>query len=149
MACSVLSARLHLARGVGGVRGGATACRMGRLGPRACWVCAALLVLGAQLLKGPHRQPPREKPSAHGPPQPVTATAHRPPQPVTLGTPGSPAEPPEKMRLFLRCGRETSLPPTEEGVLAWPSFFGAGRSFKIYVARLEKACVLLGVDTSW
>ena len=40
-------------------------------------------VLGAQLLKGPHRQPPREKPSAHGPPQPVT-----------LGTPGSPAEPP-------------------------------------------------------
>ena len=42
-----------------------------------------MLVLGAQLLKGPHRQPPREKPSAHGPPQPVT-----------LGTPGSPAEPP-------------------------------------------------------
>ena len=42
-----------------------------------------MLVLGAQLLKGPHRQPPREQPSAHGPPQPVT-----------LGTPGSPAEPP-------------------------------------------------------
>ena len=30
--------------------------------------------------------------------------------------------------------------PTEEGVLARSSFFGAGRSFKIYVARLEKAC---------
>ena len=41
------------------------------------------------------------------------------------------------------------LPPTGEGVLAWSSFFGAGRSFKIYVAHLEKACLLLGIDTSW
>ena len=41
------------------------------------------------------------------------------------------------------------FPPTEEGVLAWSSFFGAGRSFKIYVAHLEKACLLLGVDASW
>ena len=41
------------------------------------------------------------------------------------------------------------FPPTEEGVLAWSSFFGAGRSFKIYVAHLEKACLLLGLDTSW
>ena len=41
------------------------------------------------------------------------------------------------------------FPPTEEGVLAWSSFFGAGRSFKIYVAHLEKACLLLGTDTSW
>ena len=29
------------------------------------------------------------------------------------------------------------FPPTEEGVLARSSFFGAGRSFKIYVAHLE------------
>ena len=34
-------------------------------------------------------------------------------------------------------------------MLAWSSFFGAGRPFKIYVARLEKACLLLGVSTSW
>ena len=38
--------------------------------------------------------------------------------------------------------------PTEEGVLARPSFFGDRRSFKIYVASLEKACLLLGIDAS-
>ena len=41
------------------------------------------------------------------------------------------------------------IPPTEEGALARSSFFGAGRSFKIYVKRLEKACLLLGVGASW
>ena len=40
-------------------------------------------------------------------------------------------------------------PPTDEGVLARSSLFGAGRSFKIHVSRLEKARLLLGVDTSW
>ena len=34
-------------------------------------------------------------------------------------------------------------------MLAWSSFFGAGRSFKIYAAHLEKARLLLGVDASW
>ena len=39
--------------------------------------------------------------------------------------------------------------PTEEGGLAWPSCFGAGGSFRIYVAHLGKACWLLGVRTAW
>ena len=51
--------------------------------------------------------------------------------------------------LLLRRRSETHFPPTEEGVLAWSSCFGAGRSFKIYVAHLEKACLLLGVGASW
>ena len=34
------------------------------------------------------------------------------------------------------------FPPADEGVIAWSSFFGAGRSFKIYVAHLEEACLL-------
>ena len=41
------------------------------------------------------------------------------------------------------------FPPTEGGVLARSSFFGAGGSFKIYVAHLEKARLPLGVDASW
>ena len=41
------------------------------------------------------------------------------------------------------------FPPTGEGVLAWPSFFGAGRSFRICAARPEEACLLLGVSTTW
>ena len=41
------------------------------------------------------------------------------------------------------------FPPTEGGVLAWSSCFGAGRSCKIHVARLDKACLLLGVSTPW
>ena len=41
------------------------------------------------------------------------------------------------------------FPPTEEGVLGRPSFFGAGRSFKIYVTHLEMARLLLGVDAGW
>ena len=40
------------------------------------------------------------------------------------------------------------VPPTEEGVLARPIFSGDRRSFKIYVARLEKARLHLGVDAS-
>ena len=36
-----------------------------------------------------------------------------------------------------------------EAALAWSIFFGAGGSFKIYVAHLEKARVLLGVSTAW
>ena len=51
--------------------------------------------------------------------------------------------------LLLRRRSETHFPPTEEGVLAWSSCFGAGRSFKIDVAHLEKACLLLGVGASW
>ena len=34
-------------------------------------------------------------------------------------------------------------------MLARLSFFGAGRSFKLYAAHLEKACLLLGVGASW
>ena len=34
-------------------------------------------------------------------------------------------------------------------MLAWSSFFGAGRSFKICVAHLDKARLLLGVGASW
>ena len=41
------------------------------------------------------------------------------------------------------------IPPAEEGLLARSSFFGAGRSFKIYVAHLEEACLLLEVGASW
>ena len=41
------------------------------------------------------------------------------------------------------------LPPTEGGALAWSSFLGAGRSFRVYVARLEKACLLSGLGASW
>ena len=40
-------------------------------------------------------------------------------------------------------------PPTEEGVLEWPSFFGAGRSSRICISHLEGACPLLGVSTTW
>ena len=71
---------------------------MSRLGPRACWVCAALLVFGAQLLKGPHHQHPRTEPSSHGPPRQVTpgvpASAAEPPRgravsPAATATPGT------------------------------------------------------------
>ena len=50
---------------------------------------------------------------------------------------------------FCDAATRPHYPPTEGGVLARSSFFGAGKSFKIYVARLEKPCLLLGVDTSW
>ena len=33
-------------------------------------------------------------------------------------------------------------------MLAWSSFFGAGRSFNIYVAHLEEACLLVGVGAT-
>ena len=38
--------------------------------------------------------------------------------------------------------------PKVEGVLGLPIFFVASRSYKIYVARLEKARLLLGVSTT-
>ena len=50
---------------------------------------------------------------------------------------------------FCDAATRPHYPPTEGGVLARSSFFGAGKSFKIYVACLEKPCLLLGVDTSW
>ena len=34
-------------------------------------------------------------------------------------------------------------------MLSRPSFFGAGRPSNIYVTHVEKACLLVGVDTSW
>ena len=40
--------------------------------------------------------------------------------------------------LFCDLAGRRRFPPAEEGVLAGPSFLGAGRSFKIHVARLEK-----------
>ena len=40
------------------------------------------------------------------------------------------------------------FPPTEEAVLASSSLFGAGRSFEVYVAHLEEACLPRGVSTS-
>ena len=51
--------------------------------------------------------------------------------------------------LFCDTTGRPHFPPTEEATLARSSFFGAGRSFNIYVAHLEKACPLLGVSTSW
>ena len=39
--------------------------------------------------------------------------------------------------------------PSEEGELAWPSFFATGGTFQIYVDRRENACILLGVPTAW
>ena len=42
-----------------------------------------------------------------------------------------------------------NLPPSEDGVLAWSSLVATGRSFKIYVARLDKARTLSGVNTAW
>ena len=47
-----------------------------------------------------------------------------------------------------RTGRP-HFPPTEEGALAWSSVFVAGRSFQIFVARIEKACLLWGVSIAW
>ena len=49
------------------------------------------------------------------------------------------------------CGVATRphSPPTGQGVRARSSLFRAGRSFKIYVARLEKPRPSLGIDTSW
>ena len=41
------------------------------------------------------------------------------------------------------------FPPTEEGVLARSGFFGAGGSFKIYVAHIENARLFLGVRAIW
>ena len=41
------------------------------------------------------------------------------------------------------------FPPTGRGILARSSFFGVGRSCEISVAHIEKACLFLGVDTSW
>ena len=45
-----------------------------------------------------------------------------------------------------RRGEPPPLSSVSGGALAWPSFFGAGRLFEIYVARLRKACILLGWD---
>ena len=41
------------------------------------------------------------------------------------------------------------FPPTEEAVLAWSAYFGAGRTFQMYLPHLEKACSMLGYDLSW
>ena len=51
--------------------------------------------------------------------------------------------------LFRNPKNRPHLPPSEEGVLAWPSFFATGRSFQIYAARLAKACILLGLSAPW
>ena len=51
--------------------------------------------------------------------------------------------------LFCDLTGRPHFPPREEGVPAWPSFFRAGSSFKIYVAHLGKASLLLGVSTTW
>ena len=39
--------------------------------------------------------------------------------------------------------------PTEEGVIAWSSFFAPRRTFGIHVAHLEGAFAVSGLDCSW
>ena len=51
--------------------------------------------------------------------------------------------------LFCDALSRPHFPPTEEEVLAWSSFFATGKTFRIYVARHEKARLLLGINTSW
>ena len=41
------------------------------------------------------------------------------------------------------------FPPTEEAVLAWSAYFGAGRTFQMYLPHLEKACIMMGHSLSW
>ena len=50
--------------------------------------------------------------------------------------------------LFCGVTDRPRLPPPERGLLAWPSFFITGRFSKIYVARVERACILLGLPMS-
>ena len=51
--------------------------------------------------------------------------------------------------LFCDTTSRPHFPPSEEGVLAWSSFFAPGRTFSIYVSHLEKACALIGVGLAW
>ena len=51
--------------------------------------------------------------------------------------------------LFCDLPGRPHFPQTGEGVLAWSSFLGAGRSIKICVAHQVEACLLLGASTSW
>ena len=41
------------------------------------------------------------------------------------------------------------FPPSEGGVLAWPSSFATRRSFQIYVAHLERPRIHLGLSAAW
>ena len=54
------------------------------------------------------------------------------------------------MRRWAFCDltRRQHVPPTGGGVLARPSFFREGRSFKLCAAHLGKACMLLGVSAA-
>merc|ERR1740124_105253 len=75
---------------------------MSRLGPRACWICAALLVLGAQLLKGPHHhQPPQEEPNRLLPHQ---VTPGLPAAPPRLRPPLSPSATATPAAAHAKCG---------------------------------------------
>ena len=50
--------------------------------------------------------------------------------------------------IILWCRAKASLPAlTKEAALAWACFFAPGRTFAIYVAHLEKAYLLFGVDS--
>ena len=74
---------------------------------------------------------------------------------------GSPAQHSEKLRLqpqvrivrdaalgLLRPYEKAACPSHWGGVLARPSFFGEGRSFKLCAAHLGKACMLFGVSAA-
>ena len=42
-----------------------------------------------------------------------------------------------------------NFPLPEGAILARPSFVAPGRTFSIHVARLEKACCILGIGATW
>ena len=51
-------------------------------------------------------------------------------------------------RLFCGATQRAHFTPTGEGVPAWSSFSAPGRTFAVYVARLQKTCALFSVDFS-